>query len=60
MKVKNEILKMFCSFCLLCVIAFGLMAIIGSGGGSGADGSMLLLAHSAQETRGGTHGTQNG
>jgi hypothetical protein len=33
MKKKNEILKMLRYFCLLWVIVFGLMAIIGSGGG---------------------------
>jgi len=39
MKIKNNILRMFRYFCLLFVIVFGLMAIIGSGSSGGNGGS---------------------
>ena len=35
-KMKNTLLKMIRYFSLLCVIIFGLMAIIGTNGGGGS------------------------
>jgi hypothetical protein len=45
MKMQNEILKMLRYFCLLCVIVFGLMAIVGTGGGGGEDDNTTPIAN---------------
>lgn len=40
--MRNKVIRILRYSCLLCVIAFSLIAIIGSGGGGGDDSTIEL------------------